>query len=493
MTGFFFARKDVFMRKSVLLILFMIITKSVAQPDGYDFGLLVEKNLEANTNVLFGIRKPLLQTIDKSIDRSSTKTADDIVLLAEGLQVEFLTREAADYADMFAFWPDDINPTHLIFCIEGRREEISTGKWNPSVQRIDINTGNVETIVRGMNGCDGIRRTPWGSILATEESSDGHAFELIEPLAVTNITVLDRNSGKVTEPSHFSRRDALPTMAWEGLTVLDSGVVIAGDEWRPGSSAPGANGGSIYKFIPQDTAGMNKISTLNESPLVSGKVYALRVDCQPESHRSFPQYGQGCEVGNATWVNVSAANARRDANQIKATGYYRPEDLHSDPFYKGEGIRFCWTNTGNKKADHYGEVMCAVDSQPLTADIKRASVNVQRFIEGDPQFNSVDNLAFQPITGNLYVLEDDKHGEIYACLPDGQDRDQKSDGCIRVLAVVDPSAEPTGLAFSADGKTAYLSIQHSKDHGMPLVDDYPTDDILRITGFQMSIPQPSKP
>jgi len=35
-------------------------------------------------------------------------------------------------------------------------------------------------------------------------------------------------------------RAALPTMAWEGLAVLPSGVVIAGDELRPGSPANAA-------------------------------------------------------------------------------------------------------------------------------------------------------------------------------------------------------------------------------------------------------------
>ena len=458
-----------------------------------DIGLLHEEQLSSRSSVLFGIQQPLHQSVSKTTDRTTSNRPEDIVILAAGLKAEFLTREAAHHADMFAFWPNDLNPTHLIFCIESNREEISAGKWNPSIQRIDINSGKVETIVRGMHGCDGIRRTPWGTILATEERPDGHAYELLDPLVVTNIVLIDRKSGKNSDSTHFVQRDALPTMAWEGLIVLGSGVVIGGDELRPGSTASGDNGGSIYKFIPENSPGEKKIDTLKESPLVSGNVYALRVDCQAQSHRSFPQFGQGCEVGNATWVSVSAENARRDANQMKATGYYRPEDLEKDPLYTGEGVRFCWTNTGNKSAAHYGEVMCAVDNRPLTADTKQASVQVLRFIEGDPHFNSVDNLAFQPGTGNLYVLEDDTHGEIYACLPDGQDRDLKSDGCVRVLTVLDPSAEPTGLAFSADGKSAYLSIQHSKDGGMPLVDDYPTDDILRITGFRAVSPRGTDP
>ena len=112
-------------------------------------------------------------------------------------------------------------------------------------------------------------------------------------------------------------------------------------------------------------------------------------------------------------------------------------------------------------------------------------VVANRFVEGDPEFNSFDNLAFQPVTGNLYVIEDHKNGDIFACLPDGADRDIKSDGCVRTMSGKDSSAEPTGFIFGADGKTAYLSIQHSNDDLMSLYDDYPTDDVLKITGFKV--------
>jgi secreted PhoX family phosphatase len=129
--------------------------------------------------------------------------------------------------------------------------------------------------------------------------------------------------------------------------------------------------------------------------------------------------------------------------------------------------------------------MCAVDSAPLTASNTQRTVATNRFIEGDTDLNSVDNLAFQPVTGNLYVIEDHDNGDVWACLPDGQDRDIKSDGCVKILSVKDSSAEPTGYFFSPDGRTAYVSIQHSDDTNIPLFDGYPTDDVLKITGFKV--------
>ena len=372
-------------------------------------------------------------------------------------------------------------------------------KLNPSVQAIDLYSGSVTTLLRGMNRCDGIRTTAWGTVLATEETGDGQAYEIIDPLGFENHTVVDRAAGTVVDMNGGAsdkvvKRDALPTMAWEGLTVLDSGVVIGGDELRPGDwdlkgdggDDPDVDGGAIFKFVPSDPAKGGVIGDLSQSPLVAGSVYAFRASCREGTSGSFTvNYGQGCEIGNGSWVEVAAATARRDANNFGATGYYRPEDLHKDPVYEGEGVRFCWANTGREAAQNYGEVICGIDSDPMLADETVASVVVNRFVEGDADFNSLDNLAFQPVTGNLYVIEDHSNGDIFACLPDGGDRDIKTDGCVKILSVKDQSAEPTGFEFTGDGRAAIVAIQHSDDDFMPKYDDYGTDDILIITGFKV--------
>lgn len=423
-----------------------------------------------------------------SSSSSSVNKTADVIDLATGLNAEFFTREAANKVDMGAFYPyGDTNPTHMIFCIEGGAEDLGNGKKNPSLQSFELATGTVTTILRGMERCDGARVTPWNSVLATEEAgATGGAYEIIDPLAVTEMTVTDRDAGTIVDANgtvitdKIVKRTALPSMSWEGIVVLESGVVIGGDELRPGTDADDADGGAIFKFVPATarTAG-TAINTLAESPLAAGSVYAMRTTCKDGGR----QWGQGCEVGVASWIEVNASTARADADANGATGYYRPEDLHTDPTYTGSGVRFCWANTGNEDAQIYGEVVCGVDTDPLNiTDPDVTSVN--RFVEGDLDFTSVDNLDFQPTTGNLYAIEDHKNGDIWACLKDGADRDIKTDGCIRLLSVKDQSAEPTGFMFSPDGKTAYVNIQHSNDTGMALVDGYATDDIIKITGFQ---------
>ncbi len=465
-----------------------------------DFGLFVQNSLRATARATLGLPQPLTESAPATAGayRTAQQTAEDQVLIPAGLSAAYLTRQAANSTDMLAFYPAAA-PTHLISCVEGGRAELAGDglpgyaagdKFNPSVQRIDLATGAVETILRGMSGCDGIRTTPWGTVLATEEEDDGGAYEILNPLATTNYAVQDRASGQIvnaaglTDTDQIAKRSALPTIAWEGLEVLPSGVVIGGDELRPGTPAD-ADGGAMFKFVPAAPHGGGAIASLAASPLVAGSVYAMQVSCRDGTQ----QFGQGCEIGNAGWIPVGAATARSDADVGGATGYYRPEDLHLDPLFHDEAnpdaVRFCWTNTGNEGAGNYAEVMCGVDSAPLTASASQRTVVVNRFVEGDTDFNSFDNLAFQPHTGALYVIEDHPNGDIFACLRDGADRDIKTDGCVKMLSVKDSSAEPTGFIFDPTGTRAYVSIQHSNDDNMPLVDGYQTDDVLMITGFKL--------
>lgn len=478
-----------------------LVPATALADDDRDFGRFIEQQLKARSEKLFGIEKPLDASAPATNGayRTPSQAARDQVLVAHGLKVEYLTRNAAHNTDMLAFWPNDARPTHLITCIEEFRNPGPVGnypsglpKYFPSVQRINLATGATETVLRGMSSCDGIRRTPWQTILVTEERSDGGAYEILNPVATTELTLRARGANNFIDASgnpvvgQAAYRNALPTMAWEGLAVLPSGVVIAGDELRPGTGTANNDGGAIFKFVPtQPRHVAGPIGNLNDSPLTWGAVYAMQVSCVSGGQ----QFGQGCEVGNAAWLAVNAATARADANRLGATGYYRPEDLHEDPLFRNSdlpnAVRFCWTNTGNEEAGHYGEVVCGVDNEPLIASSTQRTVTVNRFIEGDADLNQPDNLAFQPVTGNVYVIEDHDNGDVWACLPDGKDRDIKSDGCVKILSVRDTSAEPTGLLFTADGGTAYVSIQHSDDSLMPMVDGYPTDDVLKITGFKV--------
>ena len=372
-----------------------------------------------------------------------------------------------------------------------------------------------------MTGCDGIRRTPWNTIVATEEEDDGGLYEILNPLATVDQTLVARGASATVDASgnpvtgQVEFRGAVGKLAWEGLDLNKQGVVYYGDELRPGAGGTNTDGGSIFKFVPSTPWDGTTVTALSQSPLVAGSIYAYQASCTEKTSSSFPQFGQGCEIGQGAWVKVDTNNLRTSADANSATGFYRPEDGHFDPLYKDAGVKFCWTNTGNENAKNYGEVVCLIDTNPVgngemtitnpavngygltyltdTAKTKGFAVaTASRAVEGDTDLNQPDNLAFQPVTGNMYVIEDHPFGDIWACLRDGKDRDLKTDGCVKILSVRDSSAEPTGFAFTGDGKTAYVHIQHSNDSACVdgsdcgKNDDYFTDDLVKITGFKIN-------
>lgn len=443
-------RKAALPRKAaVALLAVSALAIPTAAGAAIDWGSQHEADTAAHSAELFGFEEPLAHSAVGDIDATTTPPAQQVIKAA-GLKVEPVA-QLPELADMMAFWPTDTNPTHAFVCIEQGRAEDG---MNPGVVRVNLSTGKQETVVFGTDRCDGIRRTPWKTILFTEETSDGGAYEYLYPNRLAPVRILDRATGKTSSP-RVVKRPNLGTFAWEGLEVYADGTVIAGDELRP---EEGVSGGSIYKFV---STGKDEFG----SPLAEGVLHALRVGGGPDE----TNYGQGAQTGLGEWVPLpDPADARQGADDVHATGFYRPEDLHQDP--TKEGIAVCWANTGNSDLRNFGEVLCLNEAEPNRPE-------VQVFVLGNPELNQPDNLAFQPGTGILYVIEDNENGDVWACLPDGGDTDLQSDGCVRAMSVRDADAEPTGFTFDGSGRTAYLNVQHNDVEGL--------DPMLKVTGWTL--------
>ena len=514
--------------KAVTVAIAMAVSGSAVA--GSDIGMKYEHQLKAKSGKLFGFVRPLADSARAAdiVPRNEAEAADR-QLLAKGLKAEFVTRAIGGNGDMITFWPDDTDYTHLIVCNElgrGGTTPGGNGGYTPAVQRVEVATGTVETILHGMDRCDGLRTTQWGTVLVTEEAgADGGAYEIIDPLNTTGHWIAERGAAGMPadirngvdspQPSEsVVKRTALVAQSWEGLDVLDNGVVIGGDELRPNLDS---DGGAVFRFVPEvfyPCAGApvrpgqlcdNTISDLDESPLVSGRNYALATVCN-----GTVDYGQGCETGNGLWIEITEpGNARAEAAAAGATGYCRPEDLHVDGSYGefagGEGIRWCWANTC---AGGGGEAICVTEDDMDAQDVEynddfgrnllTARATITRFAGNDGEMRNHDNLEIQPYTGNVYIIEDyntldeegGSGGDVWACLPDGGDRDRVTDGCVRVLSITDPDAEPSGFIFDGTGRTAYYHVQHGqqfdalRDFDSNKVDGR-TDDLIKITGFRV--------
>src|SRR5262245_46720182 len=226
-----------------------------------DFGSDRDRRLANASDDLFGVGKPVAASSTQSID-AATANADPtkLITLAKGLKARVVTTTSGANTDMMAFWPDDVHPTHLINCNE-------QGTGAPGVQRIDLATGAVDTIVTGTTSCDPLRRTAWGTIVFGEEAGNsGQVYELIDPLHTTGVS-LDRATGVFsggTNPQNLVRRDGIGRLSFEGLGLLGNGVLYFTDELRPSN---GRNGGSYYKFIPTTPySGTSPITQLTDSP-----------------------------------------------------------------------------------------------------------------------------------------------------------------------------------------------------------------------------------
>ncbi len=482
------------------LVLALVGAAGAVASGWIDVGVRQESRLARHADAVYGgIGRPLAGTAPTV----AFAKGRDSVALASGLRVERVlagetsgapTAKLAQNADQIALWPRDTDPQWAILCIED-------GTTAPGIQRLKLRgpgKGRVETLLTGTAGCDGIRRTPWNTILATEETGDGWALELYDPIGTTGVA-FDRTTGALTgaDAGNVHPRPALGRFAWEGLHVLADGTVFAGDELRPSG---GRNGGALFTFVSSQQPGTLDASrralladpaNAARSPLAAGALYALRVG-------DGSSYGQGNQTGRGTWVGPLAdvggltggvGNARLEG-QAKGTGFYRPEDLHADPIALARGdVRICWTNTGVSSLANWGEVLC-LDDRPDAAASTGATPEVQPFVLGNPELNQPDNIAFQPRTGILYVIEDtptidgaSMPGDVWACLRDGDDANLQSDGCVRVASVRTAGAEPTGLTFDGTGERAYLNIQHSPDDPSTAIDEGTFDELLVIGGF----------
>src|SRR5262245_50421181 len=384
----------------------IVLPRIALAASAQDSGAKYEDSLQARSRVLFGFVKP----VEKSADTPSSTTPGDLAVeVAGNLKVRVVSSNVGENADMIALWPDDANPTHAIICNEINGTVAGAAA---SVQRVRLSDGQVEDMVFGLQNCDPARRTAWGTVIVAEEAGPvGRLWEILDPLNVNRVTV-NRAAGTSSDADHVVARTALGQLSYEGIVLLPNGITYYGDELRPADGKPG---GGIYKFVPTTPHSGGPISNLNQSPLVAGSVFVMRLGL-----RSGPtDFGQGANTGAGRWIgpltptptdptlttfNLAAAALAQGGY----TGYYRPEDMEMDPIAAQKGvIRVCWTNTGNDTFAMWGEVMCMQDEPTTEADFNTGTIPVVTpFIIGNPHLRMPDNLAFQPQTGILYVLMD---------------------------------------------------------------------------------------
>lgn len=287
---------------------------------------------------------------------------------------------------------------------------------------VDLQTGEARVIAQdpGWRRLDGIRWTPWGTVLFAEETTGGRLFEAF--LDPKDPTVVER----------VEVRPQVGILRHEGIGVGADGSVFVIDE---------LNGGSIFKFVPA-----------RRGDLSEGQLFALKVDGLTDAEQKWSAASYLDKAGSFTWVPLDMAAVQVDANAasdaVGATEFGRPEDVEviANVLY-----------VANTSEDR----VVAVDLKRSTVStFVHAGLNVPVENAGAlvTGFNAPDNLAKGP-DGRLWVVEDNEPSDIWVTRPD-RNRDGAADEVELFASLRDPDGEISGLYFGKDPHTLFFNVQH---------------------------------
>jgi uncharacterized protein len=298
-----------------------------------------------------------------------------------------------------------------------RTHEVRVDRGFPeggAVSVVDLQTCEAKVIAQSpeWTALDGIRWTPWGTVLFAEETDGGSLLELV-------LDKKDPMKGTAIE------RPAVGLLAHEGIEIGGDGSVFVIDENRGQSSG---SGGGIYRFVPD-----------RKGDLSSGSLYVLKVD--------------GTDgVGQGSWVGpIDPATAAASGTAAGGTGYERPEDLE----IIGNVLYAAVTETPGLAV---GGRVLAIDLSSLqVTNFVKPGVNVPAEIKpSQTGFAKADNLAAGP-DGRLWIVEDNVPSDIWVA----QGRGGEATSVDLFATLTDPEAEGTGIYFGKDPKTLLVNVQHS--------------------------------
>lgn len=296
---------------------------------------------------------------------------------------------------------------------------------NGSLSVVDLRTGEAKVLVQdeGYRRLDGLRWTPWGTLLFAEETAGGRLFEaFLDP----------------KDPSQVLRVEERPEvgiMRHEGIGVDEQGTVYVIDE---------LNGGSIYRFVPT-----------TRGDLSDGQLYALRLTDLAEDEQEYAEETAvlADRVGPYEWVPLDMATAVVDAEQaaddVNATGFGRPEDVELI------GNTLYVANTTEDRV-----VAIDLKTEVLTTFVGAGvNVPVEDRATATTGFNGPDNLA-SSTNGQLFIVEDNVPSDIWVASKHDKSTGGVADDVELFASLKDPGAEGTGIYFGKDPRTLYVNVQH---------------------------------
>jgi secreted PhoX family phosphatase len=351
--------------------------------------------------------------------------------LPPGFMYTIVAKEGAGYpdlADMITL--NETGPQQGRFLYRAHE----TGS-NAAVSVTDLETGETRIVAQRADWerFDGIVWTPWGTILAAEESSPSAQKDPTHPTSVGgHVYEINPATGVATVRPEIGAR------SHEGMRFDKDGNLYGISESGPGY---------IFKFVPT-----------RKNDLSSGQLYALKIT-----------EDAGDRTGVGIWValggDAARINSEAEATAKGATGWTRPEDLEigtsSGDDRRGNNILFA-AITGEDR-------VLAIDLEPRGRPKGQVVVTdyVREGVNAPADFDLPDNLALDQ-RGNLYITEDPggsaasgkKLGDDVWFAPFNSENAGRALPIRRFLSITDCDAEPTGIYVSPSGKTLFFNVQH---------------------------------
>lgn len=323
----------------------------------------------------------------------------------------------------------------------------------------DLKTGETRMLVeRGdLERLDGLVFTPWGTLLATEETTTAQFRDPTVPQAQAGLVYeifLDRNDPGRLDPSRepitagdgttdtvkdgVRARPAIGARAHEGLRFDGRGNLYGIAESRGQTDA--ARSGGVFKFTPD-----------RRGDLSTGQLFALQTGDR--------RYGEGRWVAlDRTAVQV---DSDKEAQAKGANEYQRPEDVETG---QSTGVD---RNNGGQTL--YVAITEGAENGVMAVDLRNDGTPYAYPYVGpaagnatNPDFQSADNVALDR-DGNLAITEDPggeppaktQGDDVWIAAPPkasdgrtGPSAHQPAEAVARFASVKDCEAEPSGVYFA---------------------------------------------
>lgn len=350
----------------------------------------------------------------------------------------------------------------------------------PMVFADNIKVAGTNKVIGTCSNCAG-GYTPWGTFLTCEENThqnygtkqkDGSiksgisAWNEVYPLPVEHygwVVEIEPKTGKAQKHinlGRFGHESATPIISKSNQVVVYSGDDKADEH--------------LYKFVSKNAKDF-KQGVLYVASLEQKRWLPLDLELSPILKKHFK-----------THLDVMI-NAREASKILGATPLNRPEDIEVHPITKDVYISL--TNN-KKKGDYYGSILKISEKD---GDHSNLEFEHETFKFGGDlaKFACPDNMAFDQ-NGNLWLATDISGSAIgtskYSAFGNNGlfviPTSGKNAGVVTQVASAPNDAEFTGLSFSPDQKTLFMSVQHPGENTKSLdklTSNWPTGNLPKPT------------